>query len=154
MRAQDRANRRSGMTTGMMLAAAVAVLALPSAVLAFSSRFASLPAGAAPAANAARIANGPNAAQLADAFPGRSLAPGHPFHFTPAGMPTRPDRSVTVAVRVDPTTAREITVRGVRIASAAKPAAAALGIAPTGFSLGVSRGYHNFAQNLLSLIHI
>lgn len=149
MSAQAKGTRRGGMATGIMLACAVGVLALPSAVLAFASRLDSLPARLAATGVMSRTVRAPDEAALANAFPVRSLAPGHPFRFTPAGMPTRPDRSVTVAVRVDPTAAREITVRGARIASAATPVPASIGIPPTGFSLGVSRGYQNFAQNLV-----
>lgn len=135
--------RRSSMATGAMLAGAVMVLALPSAVLAFSSTI-----GALPQAAAARLNSfGPGDAQLAAAAPIRSLAQGHLFRFTPARTSMRPDRSVTVAVRVDPQTAQAITVRAAaRIAEAPMATAPQLRIAPTAFTLGVSRGYQGFAQ--------
>ena len=139
--------RRSNMATGAMLGCAVLILALPSAVLAFSSRFNSLPHEAARLDSFTTTAAD---ARLASAVPVRSLAQGHQFRFTPAGTPTRPDRSVTVAVRVDPQTARAITVRGTRLAEAPVSGATPLRIAPTVFTLGVSRGYQSFAQGLVT----
>ena len=142
-------SKRSGMATGLMLAGAVSVLALPSAVLAFSSRFEGPPKRSEVRKDIGTYNSSPEDAQLANASVMRSLAQGHPFRFTPAGTPTRPDRSVTVAVRVDPQTARTITVTGKAPAVlAADPAT--LHIAPTAFSLGVSRGYQNFAQTLVT----
>ena len=81
-------------------------------------------------------------------LPPTLLGKGQMFHFTPAGTANRPGRSVTVAVRIDPIAVRGILVR------AASPAgtvhgAVPLAIAPTGFNLGVSRGYHSFAQSLV-----
>jgi len=145
---RDQGSKR-GATTGLMLAGAVVVLALPSAVLAFSNRFDPPPA-ASPEALPATFASAHDEGQLASQAM-RLLAGGHPFRFTPAGTPTRPDRSVTVAVRVDPQTASAITVRGNRALALQVPpavavAAAQVHIAPTAFTLGVSRGYANFAQ--------
>lgn len=135
------------MTTGLMLAGAVVVLALPSAVLAFSNRFDPPPAGQSQVIGT-RFDSG-RADVSAAALAMRSLAQGHPFRFTPAGTPNRPDRSVTVAVRVDPQTARAITVRGARMVALRIPpvaAAAQVHISPTAFTLGVARGYESFAQ--------
>ncbi len=75
------------------------------------------------------------------------------FRFTPAGLATRPDRSVTVAVRVDPATAGSIIVRGAidhlqRPAPTMVPGVASLAIAPAAYNLGVARGYQGFAQNV------
>ena len=136
--------KRSGMTSGAMLAGVVCLLALPSAVLAFSSSF-ERPTGKRGTGLAAlpEVTDDPS---IESAVAVRSLVQGQSFRFTPAGMPTRPDRSVTVAVRVDARTVREITVRAMR-QSPAVPASVALGIAPTGFNLGVARGYHTFAQS-------
>lgn len=144
---------RAGMTTGLMLGMAVAVLALPSAVLAFSNRFdpEASPSGA--GLDTIEAASAPAGRDAALAV--RSLAHGAPFHFTPAGTPTRPDRSITVAVRVDPLVAREIIVRGNpgRLA-AGNAKAPALQLAPSAFNLGVSRGYQSFAQNLVPPVEI
>lgn len=148
-----RGTRKSGMATGVMLAGAVSVLALPSAVLAFSSRFEGPPAKAEVRKDIGTYNSSPQDAQLASASAPRSLVQGHPFRFTPAGTPTRPDRSVTVAVRVDPQTARTITVRG-KVPTVVATGATTLHIAPTAFSLGVSRGYQNFAQTLVAPVEI
>lgn len=136
------------MATGFMLAGAVCVLALPTAVLAFSSRFDTLPPAPAAEAGLDPFASAPADARLAGSVPVRSLGKGRPFRFTPAGTPTRPDRFVTVAVRVDPQTARTITVRASRADLPQSAMPAQLRIAPTAFNLGVSRGYQSFAQTL------
>jgi hypothetical protein len=140
---------KSGMTTGLWLAGAVSLLALPSAVLAFSTSFEPRldPPAATGTIQAIDSVEAP--ARLARAIPIRSLAKGPLYPFTPAGTPNRPDRSVTVAVRVDSGASQIISVRGAKIAAAAEPGAMPLRIAPTAFNLGVSRGYHNFAQNLV-----
>lgn len=141
------------MTAGFMLAGAVVLLALPSAVLAFSTGFAPQPADE-PAAPAISDAE-PSGAQvrLARAIPlrslGDSLGQGQLFPFTPAKTPSRPDRSVTVAVRVDPVVVRGIRVRGKPGDHIADAGVTTLKIAPTAFNLGVSRGYRGFAQNLV-----
>lgn len=142
------------MTTGVMLAGAVALLALPSAVLAFSTRF--------DGDAAQRLAGGgakdpaPASARSPQAISLRSLARGPLFPFTPAGTANRPSRSVTVAVRVDPATAREILVHAPRLARVEGPADVPVRIAPTAFTptaftLGVSRGFGNFSQDLAAV---
>jgi len=95
---------RSGARAGVLLACAVGLLALPSAVLAFTVTFDdSDNAGAGrtitPMDTQAR------GADLASAIPLRSLAKGQLFPFTPAETPDQPERAVTVAVRVDSATA-------------------------------------------------
>lgn len=140
-------NSTGGLTTGAMLAGAVGLLALPSAVLAFTARF-ETGGAATPGDSGAEVLDadaGPSG--YSRNFPASSLARGTLYPFTPASSPTRPDRSVTVAVRVDAATARALTVLAPRIArdQGERPE---VRIAPTGFSLGVSRGYANFAQGL------
>lgn len=139
-------SRRGGMTTGIMLAGAVSVLALPSAVLAFSNRFDALIAAP---DSLSSLKSAQDQDPIAATLPVRSLAQGHLFPFTPARMSTRPDRSVTVAVRVDPQTAREITVSAARIDLPPASGAPQVRIAPTAFNLGVSRGYQSFVQTLV-----
>ena len=134
--------RKSGTTASVLLAGAVALLALPSAVLAFTADFTirdSLSGGVEPDAGS------PAASGSALAI--RSLAQGRLFPFTPAGTTNQADRSVTVAVRVDPVAARAITVFG-RALPKQDSDAGHLRIAPTGFSLGISRGYRNFSQDI------
>jgi hypothetical protein len=89
----------------------------------------------------------PDPAKLVDPVPMRSLAKGKLYPFTPAETPNRPDRSVTVAVRVDPQTVREISVRAPK--GLDSETSVPLRIAPTAFNLGVSRGYRNFSQSLI-----
>ncbi|MCB2078925.1 MAG: hypothetical protein KDE55_14660 [Novosphingobium sp.] len=137
------------MTAGFMLAGAVTLLALPSAVLAFSTGFEPDDRPETTSSDIDGFARAEEAPlRLARAIPMRSLGHEQPFPFTPAKTPVRPDRSVTVAIRVDPETARSIQVRGPK-PKIADNGASPLRIAPTAFSLGVSRGYHNFAQDLV-----
>lgn len=67
---------------------------------------------------------------------------GHLFRFTPAGTPGRPDRSVTVAVRIDSAIARAVSVRG---ALPAQVGGSTFRVAPVAYNLGVARGYESFA---------
>jgi hypothetical protein len=139
---------KPGVTSGMLLSGAVAMLALPSAVLAFSSRFAPRVTNQ---VDAETLQVSPLSARLAPALSARSLGKGEMFRFTPAGSANRPDRSVTVAVRVDPLVVRGVLVRGDNSALAAGPVGATpLPIAPTAFNLGVARGYHGFSQGIVS----
>jgi hypothetical protein len=69
------------------------------------------------------------------------------IRFTPAGVAERPNRSVTVAVRVDEDAARAIQVRSaIDMAKNQMSGASAVRIAPTRYNLGISRGYQSFAQ--------
>ena len=139
---------RAGPGPALVMVAAVCVLALPSAVLAFSTRFDLAPSDLPSDQRAQQGAGGPTATQgdprLARALAARDMASKGPlFRFTPAGLAARPDRSVTVAVRVDETTARTIVVRGPSLRQL--NAGAALRIAPTAYNLGLSRGYQSFS---------
>lgn len=134
-------DRKSGTAAGLLLAGSVGLLALPSAVLAFTADF-SGPSRVAPTLEGGVPAP---AASGSAALAIRSLAKGQLFPFTPAGIPSAAERSVTVAVRVDTAAARAITVRG---RPAPQDSDSGLRIAATGFSLGISRGYRNFAQDI------
>lgn len=70
---------------------------------------------------------------------------GHMFRFTPAGAANRPDRSVTVAVRIDDSIANVVSVRGAIGAMSAQAGVSSFRIAPVAYSLGVARGYESFA---------
>lgn len=143
---------RSGGQSGagspaLLLTSAVCLLALPSAVLAFSSDFG---AGDAVGLDAhASMANFLPARvdpRLSRSITVPGLTGGQAFHFTPAGSATRPDRSVTVAVRVDAAGARAILVRAPQRGDGQPGTGlAALRIAPTAYSLGVSRGFQSFS---------
>lgn len=136
----------NGMQAGLLLAASVGLLALPSAVLAFSASLSALSVSSAPIGSL-----DPDASpeQLSRMIAMRSLASGQRFPFTPAGTPNRPDRAVTVAVRVDPEAAKAIIVRRQAQLAPSVQDPGRLRIAPTAFNLGVSRGYQNFAQDLV-----
>ncbi|WP_328598197.1 hypothetical protein [Croceibacterium salegens] len=69
------------------------------------------------------------------------------LRFTPAGLAERPNRSVTVAVRIDEDAAHAIQVRSaIDSAKDQLASAPAVRIAPTRYNLGISRGYQSFAQ--------
>ena len=138
--------KRSGSAAAMLLCGAVSVLALPSAVLAFSSRFDVDSQGAASSAGASGFIPAEVDPRLARSITVRALSKGRSFRFTPAAMPSGMDRSVvTVAVRLNDGNAQGLAPRSAAIGDAA--AGAPLGIAPTAYSLGAARGYKSFAQS-------
>lgn len=138
-----RPQKQIGKSPAALIAGAVALLALPSTVLAFTS---GLPVRSAPDPQASSSFT-PSSVdpRLARQIAVSSLPKGQVFRFTPAGIATRSDRSVTVAVRVDATTARAITVRGVLGDAPKAGGIAPLQIAPTAYSLGVARAREGFA---------
>lgn len=140
---------RGSMTSSLLLGACVLLLALPSAVLAFSTDFQSKSATASDANGIDPLMPEATQENLARAISLRSLAKGQLFPFTPAGTPSQQDRAVTVAVRADPEAAQAIIVRGRVPLAQADQDPGRLRMAPTAFNLGVSRGYQNFSQNLV-----
>jgi hypothetical protein len=76
---------------------------------------------------------------------GRSSGHGRLFRFTPAGMDNRPDRAVTVAVRVSGIGAQNLVVRAALPAGASAAGVAPVRIAPMVYNLGLARGYQSFA---------
>ncbi len=140
---------RGGVRAGALLAGSVSLLALPSAVMAFT---ASLRNGAPEAERLGAIDSEASGEYFSRAVAMRSLSKAGNFPFTPAGTPDRPERSVLVVVRDDPVAAQAIIVRGRYQAPPATPQktdSSAPELASTSFSLGVSRGYQNFAQDLV-----
>ncbi|PNU01800.1 hypothetical protein [Novosphingobium guangzhouense] len=138
---------KGSMKGSMLLAGCVTLLALPSAVLAFSTDFKNSPSAGSGQIDS--LASETTQENLSQAIAMRSLAKGDLFPYTPAGTPNRADRAVTVAVRVDPEAAQAIIVHGRAPLAQAIQDPGRLRIAPTAFNLGVSRGYQNFAQNLV-----
>ncbi|WP_226637990.1 hypothetical protein [Novosphingobium profundi] len=139
---------RGGVRAGALLAGSVGLLALPSAVMAFSASF----HGEDPQGESlGSLESQASGETLSRAVAMRSLAKGGEFAFTPAGTPHRPERSVLVVVRDDPVAAKAIIVRGrYQAPKAESPRTAANPqIAASSFSLGMSRGYQNFAQDLV-----
>lgn len=76
---------------------------------------------------------------------GRTPGHGRLFRFTPAGMDNRPDRAVTVAVRVSEIGTQNLVVRSSLSAGASAPGVAPVRIAPMVYNLGLARGYQSFA---------
>ncbi len=139
--------KRSGSAAAMLLCGAVSVLALPSAVLAFSSRFDPDSIAGVSTDGASGFIPAEVDPRLARSITVRALSKGRSFRFTPAAVPNGMDRSVvTVAVRLNNGNAQSLALRhttsGENVA-----AGTALPIAPTAYSLGAARGYRSFAQS-------
>ncbi len=145
MRAAPYKQMQFGISPAALIAGAVLLLALPSAVLAFSARFEPHSDGLAEAAKTSDFLPASVDPRLARQFAVSSLPAGQVFRFTPAGISTRTNRSVTVAVRVDAETARAVSVRKPLGEVAVVTGLTPLRIAPTAYSLGVARGSQSFA---------
>lgn len=138
-------SRQGGLSPAVLLSGAVVCLALPSAVLAFSSGLDNRPARAAEGdSGIGTLAPAATSGEFAPHLTVPGLTRGKLFRFTPAGSTMRQGRSVTVAVRVDSDTARAITVRAPLGSGQFAADLGKLRIAPTAYSLGVSRGFQNF----------
>lgn len=137
---------RSGGTSAALIGGAVAMLALPSAVLAFSSgKGSGIDALAADVASGAFVPSSIDP-RLARSITVRALSKGRLFRFTPAVNPSPYDNSViTVAVRL-PANGRGFAVP-TGINADAGEAPGGLRIAPTAYSLGAARGYRSFAES-------
>lgn len=142
-KSQQNGRKGGGNAGSGLLFAAVGILALPSAVLAFANRIES------PQAAPALVDGGFQPAavdpRLARSITVRALSKDRTFRFTPAATPSRPDGAVTVAVRVDG--AGYAALRRPVAAEAGQGQPGGLGIAPTAYSLGSARGYRSFAHN-------
>ena len=134
---QQYGRQLADLSPGMVITGAVLLLALPSAVLAFSNQLDI--SGSSAGHGLSNFASGALDPRLTEALSARPEGKGPIFRFTPAGLATRPDRSVTVAVRVDQETARAIMVH-----APARPPAAGVPLGLSAYNLGVSRGYQGF----------
>ena len=85
--------------------------------------------------------------RLAAQIAGRPFGHGRLFRFTPAGMENRPDRAVTVAVRVGDLGAQGFTLRTSLPVGVNASGAFPVRIAPMVYNLGLSRGYQSFATS-------
>ena len=133
--------------TPLLIIGAVCLLALPSTVLAFSSQLALSKIATTVTTGSDLFMPVAVDPRLSRSIAVRALSKGKIFQFTPASSGTNPDRSVTVAVRVDAALARAVRISP-RLAAAELPeTGTALRIAPTAYNLGSARGYHSFAQN-------
>lgn len=142
----DSIKRRNGNAAGAaLLFGAVSLLALPSAVLAFSGKF------ELPAVGAQIVDGGFQPAsvdpRLARSITVRALSKDRTFRFTPAAIPSRPDGAVTVAVRFDGRSLATLGMRPSAAVEAAQTQSGGLGIAPNAYSLGAARGYRSFAHS-------
>ncbi|MCX7284572.1 MAG: hypothetical protein NTX28_11110 [Novosphingobium sp.] len=128
-----------GAATGLGL-----VLA-PTVTSAFSSGFDAAPVSLAARGGIGSFTPASVDERLASQITVRALKSGKLFRFTPAGSDSRPNRSVTVAVRVDSLNSRAFGIRQ-PVADGSTPAgASAVRIAPMAFNLGMARGYASFA---------
>lgn len=145
---KDRKTRlRGGLTAGMLLGCAALALALPSAGMALGG---DLRESVSLAARGSFASFTPASVdpKLAKLVADRGTSAGRLMRFTPAGAANRPDRSVTVAVRIDDETARAISVHTAIGAAKGEPGKGTVLITPTRYDLGVARGYRSFAQPL------
>jgi len=119
----------------------------PTVSSAFSNRFDSAPVSLAARGGIGSFTPASVDPRLASQIGARVLGNGKLFRFTPAGTETRPDRAVTVAIRINDVSARAISVRNVFPLGGADsaPGAAPIRIAPTAYNLGMARGYQSFA---------
>lgn len=140
--------KRGGIAASLLLGGAVGLLALPSAVLAFSSRFDAMPVSPIARSEVETITPSALDPRLARSISVRALVRGAPFRFTPAATPSRSDREVTVAVRLDALSSRSILVRAPL--AGGEPVSSPLRIAPMAYNLGVSRGYKGFASSAVA----
>lgn len=138
----DKTKRKSA-GPSLLLPGAVLTLALPSAVLAFSSGLNRTQPESLGAIET--IVPGKIDPRLARSISVRALAKGEMFRFTPAVQPVGPGRQVTVAVLSSGVT-RSILVRVPSPGPAAVAPPAPVGIAPMAYNLGVAREYQGFAQ--------
>lgn len=136
-----------GISAGLLLAGAVVSASFPSAGLALGGFKADMVSIAARGSFASFTPASVDPA-LARMIAERVSSKGRLMRFTPAGAANRPDRSVTVAIRVDAETARAISVRTAVAAAQGEPGRGlgALVLTPTRYNLGVARGYKSFAQ--------
>lgn len=126
-------------------AAALGVVVAPAVSSAFSSGYDSRPVSLAARGGIGSFTPASVDPRLASQITVRALSGGKLFRFTPAGTDTRPDRAITVAVRVDEQSARAISIRSILASAANAPGASPERIAPMVFNLGLARGYQSFA---------
>ncbi|GAO54897.1 hypothetical protein [Novosphingobium sp. MD-1] len=126
-------------------AASAGLLIAPTVSSAFASHFDASPVSLAARGGIGSFTPASIDPRLAAQITVRALSNGKLFRFTPAGTETRPDRAVTVAVRVNDDTSRVVSVRQAFAAAATTLGAATVRIAPTAYNLGLARGYQSFA---------
>ncbi|MDE1917114.1 MAG: hypothetical protein KGJ57_13035 [Sphingomonadales bacterium] len=135
-----------GTSPALVMLLTVCVLALPGAILAYSGRLEGTLPGIGTNQGLGALSGSGVDPHMTRALAVRPDSIGPLFRFTPAGLTNRPDRSVTVAVRVDEQTAHSIVVRGLanRPLPYAAPGSQTLHIASTAYNLGLAHGYQGF----------
>ena len=149
---KNSANTKGSALRVMLLAGcalALGAVVAPTVSNAFSSGFDSRPVSLDARGSIGSFTPASVDPQLAAALNVTTLK-GHMFRFTPAGAANRPDRSVTVAVRIDDSIANVVSVRGAIGAMSAQSGVSSFRIAPVAYSLGVARGYESFASGKAS----
>ena len=152
---QGRQGKAGGRALGAVAAGALAfgLLMHPAVGNAFSSGFDSRPVSLSARGSIGSFTPASVDPRMAARISVNRLAFSPLFKFTPAASDGRANRAVTVAVRFDSETARAVSVRqALAAASAAQPGIAAVRVAPSGFNLGVARGYESFAPRLTQAI--
>ncbi|CAM4300654.1 Porin domain-containing protein [Novosphingobium lubricantis] len=124
--------------------AAFGLLVAPSVVQAFS-RIDSGPVSLAARGGIGSFTPASVDERLAAQITVRALRTGKLFRFTPAGNDTRPNRAITVAVRVDAQSAQAFSVRNALAEASSPGTAAPVRIAPMAYNLGMARGFTSFA---------
>jgi hypothetical protein len=150
MRRQGHQDKAGGRALGAFAATALGfgLLMHPAVGNAFSSGFDSRPVSLSARGSIGSFTPASVDPRMAARIDINRLANSPLFKFTPAASDGRSNRAVTVAVRVDSETARAVSVRQALAAAAAQPGIAAVRVAPSGFNLGVARGYESFAAKL------
>ena len=150
MRRQGHQAKAGGRALGAFAAGALGfgLLMHPAVGNAFSSGFDSRPVSLSARGSIGSFTPASVDPRMAARISINRLANSPLFKFTPAASDGRSNRAVTVAVRVDSETARAISVRQALAVAASQPGIAAVRVAPSGFNLGVARGYESFAPRL------
>lgn len=146
MRRQGHQGKAGGRALGAVAAGALGLglLVHPGVGNAFSSGFDSRPVSLSARGSIGSFTPASVDPRMAARINVSRLARSPLFKFTPAASDGRGTRAVTVAVRVDSETARAVSVRQA-LDSAAQPGLASVRVAPSGFNLGIARGYESFA---------
>ena len=155
MRRQGRQGKAGGRALGAIATGALAfgLLMHPAVGNAFSSGFDSRPVSLSARGSIGSFTPASVDPRMAARIDISRLANSPLFKFTPAASDGRANRAVTVAVRFDSETARAVSVRqALAAAAAAQPGIAAVRVAPSGFNLGVARGYESFAPKFAQAI--
>ena len=137
--------RRLRSSLALSLAVGTGLFLAPTVTSAFSSGFDGGPVSLAARGGIGSFTPASVDERLAAQITVRALKTGKVFRFTPAGSDTRPNRSITVAVRLDSLSARAFSVRSALSEASSEPGASPVRIAPVAFNLGMARGYASFA---------